>query len=128
MAERIFTEISGGERQMLAIAWGGDALYVAMNSRDSMDTLWPGMFTAKENAERPAEPLYKAVQGSNFGWPFCFYDYGMKKFLNNPEYGGDGKTSGGRHPVTPWGQPTRGFKTRNTKRTEKWIVSRKGKK
>jgi large subunit ribosomal protein L2 len=30
--------------------------------------------------------------------------------------------------VTPWGQPTRGFKTRNNKRTDKWIVSRKGKK
>src|SRR4030095_6640347 len=35
---------------------------------------------------------------------------------------------GGRHPVTPWGQPTRGFKTRNHKRTEKWIVPHKSKK
>ena len=35
------------------------------------------------------------------------------------------QTSGGRHPVTPWGQPTRGFKTRNNKRTDKWIVTRK---
>jgi glucose/arabinose dehydrogenase len=34
------------------------------------------------------------VQGSNFGWPFCFYDYGLKKSLLNPEYGGDGKTVG----------------------------------
>jgi len=42
--------------------------------------------------------------------------------------GGEGKTSGGRHPVTPWGQPTRGFKTRNNKRTDKWIVTRKTKK
>ena len=33
-----------------------------------------------------------------------------------------GKTSGGRHPVTPWGQPTRGYKTRNNKRTQKMIV------
>ena len=38
--------------------------------------------------------------------------------------GGEGKTSGGRHPVTPWGQPTRGYKTRNNKRTDKFIVSR----
>jgi large subunit ribosomal protein L2 len=48
--------------------------------------------------------------------------------VDHPHGGGEGKTSGGRHPVTPWGQPTRGFKTRNNKRTEKWIVSRKAKK
>jgi large subunit ribosomal protein L2 len=48
--------------------------------------------------------------------------------VDHPHGGGEGKTSGGRHPVTPWGQPTRGFKTRNNKRTAKWIVSRRGKK
>ena len=48
--------------------------------------------------------------------------------VDHPHGGGEGKTSGGRHPVTPWGQPTRGFKTRNNKRTDKWIVSRKAKK
>jgi large subunit ribosomal protein L2 len=48
--------------------------------------------------------------------------------VDHPHGGGEGKTSGGRHPVTPWGQPTRGFKTRNNKRTEKWIVTRKAKK
>jgi len=48
--------------------------------------------------------------------------------VDHPHGGGEGKTSGGRHPVTPWGQPTRGFKTRNNKRTDKWIVSRSGKK
>ena len=45
--------------------------------------------------------------------------------VDHPHGGGEGKTSGGRHPVTPWGQPTRGFKTRNNKRTDKWIVTRK---
>jgi large subunit ribosomal protein L2 len=48
--------------------------------------------------------------------------------VDHPHGGGEGKTSGGRNPVTPWGQPTRGFKTRNNKRTEQWIVSRRGKK
>ena len=48
--------------------------------------------------------------------------------VDHPHGGGEGKTSGGRHPVTPWGIPTRGFKTRNNKRTEKFIVSRKSKK
>ena len=44
--------------------------------------------------------------------------------VDHPHGGGEGKTSGGRHPVTPWGQPTRGYKTRNNKRTEKFIISR----
>jgi len=48
--------------------------------------------------------------------------------VDHPHGGGEGKTSGGRHPVTPWGQPTRGYKTRNNKRTDKFIVSRRGKK
>ena len=48
--------------------------------------------------------------------------------VDHPLGGGEGKTSGGRHPVTPWGVPTRGFKTRNNKRTDKYIVARKAKK
>jgi large subunit ribosomal protein L2 len=48
--------------------------------------------------------------------------------VDHPHGGGEGKTSGGRHPVTPWGVPTRGFKTRNNKRSDKYIVSRKAKK
>ncbi|TAN24707.1 MAG: 50S ribosomal protein L2 [Acidobacteria bacterium] len=47
--------------------------------------------------------------------------------VDHPHGGGEGKTSGGRHPVTPWGQPTRGFKTRNNKRTDRWIVNRRQK-
>ena len=48
--------------------------------------------------------------------------------VDHPHGGGEGKTSGGRHPVTPWGQPTRGYKPRHNKRTDKSIVSRRGKK
>ena len=47
--------------------------------------------------------------------------------VDHPHGGGEGKTSGGRNPVTPWGQPTRGYKTRNNKRTDKMIVRRRTK-
>jgi len=47
--------------------------------------------------------------------------------VDHPHGGGEGKTSGGRHPVTPWGQPTRGYKTRQNKRTDRYIVSRRKK-
>src|SRR5437763_192796 len=42
--------------------------------------------------------------------------------VDHPHGGGEGKTSGGRNPVTPWGKPTRGYKTRHNKRTKKMIV------
>jgi large subunit ribosomal protein L2 len=46
--------------------------------------------------------------------------------VDHPHGGGEGKTSGGRHPVSPWGLPTKGHKTRKNKRTDKLIVRRRG--
>ena len=48
--------------------------------------------------------------------------------VDHPMGGGEGKTSGGRHPCTPWGMPTKGYKTRNNKRTDKMIVRRRNQK
>jgi len=45
--------------------------------------------------------------------------------VDHPHGGGEGRTSGGRHPVSPWGLATRGFKTRKNKRTDKFIVKRR---
>jgi large subunit ribosomal protein L2 len=47
--------------------------------------------------------------------------------VDHPHGGGEGRTTGGRHPVTPWGQPTRGYKTRNNKRTDARIIRRRAK-
>src|SRR4029434_5443563 len=69
------TRFATGLRQMPAITWHEGALYIAMHNRDQLDVFWPDTFTAKDNAERPAEALDRAVQG----------------FLANPEYGVDGK-------------------------------------
>jgi large subunit ribosomal protein L2 len=48
--------------------------------------------------------------------------------VDHPMGGGEGRSSGGRHPCTPWGKPTKGAKTRNNKRSDKYIVKRRGKK
>jgi large subunit ribosomal protein L2 len=48
--------------------------------------------------------------------------------VDHPLGGGEGKTSGGRNPVTPWGKPTRGYKTRNNKQTDRFIVKRRERK
>ncbi len=48
--------------------------------------------------------------------------------VDHPMGGGEGRTSGGRHPTTPWGVPTKGYKTRNNKRTDQMIVRRRNQK
>jgi len=48
--------------------------------------------------------------------------------VDHPMGGGEGRSSGGRHPCTPWGKPTKGHKTRNNPQSEKYIVKRRGKK
>jgi large subunit ribosomal protein L2 len=48
--------------------------------------------------------------------------------VDHPHGGGEGRTSGGRHPVTPWGKPTKGYKTRKNKSTDKFIIRRRKKK
>ena len=47
--------------------------------------------------------------------------------IDHPHGGGEGRTSGGRHPVTPWGKPTKGKKTRHNKKTDQYIIRRKKK-
>jgi len=48
--------------------------------------------------------------------------------VDHPMGGGEGKSSGGRHPCSPWGMPTKGYKTRNNKRTDRMIVRRRNRK
>ena len=51
-----------------------------------------------------------------------------KNPVDHPHGGGEGKTSGGRNPVSPWGQSAKGLKTRKNKKTNKFIISRRKKK
>jgi large subunit ribosomal protein L2 len=48
--------------------------------------------------------------------------------VDHPHGGGEGRTAGGRHPVSPWGTPAKGYRTRKNKRTDKMIVRRRNKK
>jgi len=45
--------------------------------------------------------------------------------VDHPHGGGEGRTSGGRHPVSPWGKPTKGKRTRNNKKTDRFILRRR---
>lgn len=90
-----------GMRQLPGLTWHNGSLWVGMHNRDSLDTLWPGQFTAEQNAEWPAEYLLKVTEGANFGWPYCFYSNAENKLVTNPEYGGDGKKSDRCGTFTP---------------------------
>ena len=83
-----------GMRQGLALAWHDGHLYMAMNSRDAIDTMYPALFTPADNQERPLEPLLQVNEGSVFGWPYCFFDGKNGKMILAPEYGGDGNAVG----------------------------------
>jgi glucose/arabinose dehydrogenase len=69
-------------------------LFVTQHGRDQLFQNWPRFYTAEQSAVEPAEELVTERQGSDFGWPECYYDYGQKKLVLAPEYGGDGKTIG----------------------------------
>jgi glucose/arabinose dehydrogenase len=90
-----------GMRQHYALAWHDGALYAVQHGRDQLDTLFPKLFNAKQNAELPSEELLRVEEGSNFGWPYCYHDWQQGKRVQQPEYGGDGKTVGdcGKYPL-----------------------------
>jgi large subunit ribosomal protein L2 len=79
------------------------------------------------NVEHGIVSLGKAGRTRWLGWRSTSRGVAMNP-VDHPHGGGEGKTSGGRHPVTPWGIPTKGHKTRNSKRTDKFIVRRRNQK
>lgn len=78
------------------------------------------------NLEHTNENIGKAGRNRWKGWRPTVRGVVMNP-VDHPHGGGEGRTSGGRHPVTPWGVPTKGKKTRNNRRTDKFIVRRRKK-
>ncbi len=76
---------------------------------------------AVSNPDHMNESMGKAGRNRHKGWRPHVRGVAMNP-IDHPHGGGEGKTSGGRHPVTPWGQPTKGRKTRKNKATDKFII------
>lgn len=87
---------ASGLRSIVAMDWNpvDDELYIVQHGRDNLHSMWPQLFTAWENAVLPAEEFGRVTEGSNFGWPYCFYDQFQGKKVLAPEYGGDGEAVG----------------------------------
>lgn len=86
------TRYATGLRNVVGLDWNTDVneLFVVQHGRDQLSQLFPEMFDAQKNAETPAEEMFMVKEGTDCGWPFCYYDLKQKKKLLGPEYGGDG--------------------------------------
>jgi glucose/arabinose dehydrogenase/mono/diheme cytochrome c family protein len=69
----------------------GGRLFATQHGRDQLHANWPELYKPEEEATLPAEELLLLKQGSDYGWPECYYDSFAKKLVLAPEYGGDGK-------------------------------------
>jgi len=130
-------ELKPGKGAQMVRSAGGSAQLVAKESDYALVKLPSGetrkvsqdcMATIGQvgNIDHENVTIGKAGRSRWLGWRPHNRGVSMNP-VDHPHGGGEGKTSGGRHPVTPWGQPTRGYKTRNNKRTDKFIVSRRTK-
>lgn len=85
-----------GIRNTVGLDWNNavNELYVMQHGRDDLHRMFEDLYTVQDNAELPAEEFLLAKKGSNFGWPYCYFDPKQDKKMLAPEYGGDGKTEG----------------------------------
>ena len=90
------TEFATGIRSVVAMDWNAEDknLYIVMHGRDNLHSLFPSLFTPWQSAMLPSEEFLRVTEGSDFGWPYCFYDQIQQKKVLAPEYGGDGKVIG----------------------------------
>lgn len=86
-----------GIRNIVALCWNSAAneLYGVQHGRDDLDRLYPKLFTEQQRVDLPAEEMFQITKGSDFGWPYCYYDQYQKEKVRSPEYGGNGKLTTG---------------------------------
>jgi glucose/arabinose dehydrogenase/mono/diheme cytochrome c family protein len=101
-------EIATGIRSVVAMDWNArdESLYLVMHGRDNLHSLFPDLFSAWQSAVLPSEEFIKVEEGSDYGWPYCYYDQLQQKKFLAPEYGGDGKVVGRCADMV---QPVMGF-------------------
>ena len=90
-AERYVTGIRNAE----GMAFDSEGnLFVTQHGRDQLHSNWPEIYKLDQEATLPSEELLLLKQGSDYGWPTCYYDPFVEKLVLAPEYGGDGKKIG----------------------------------
>lgn len=97
------TRYATGLRNVVGLDWNSasNQLFVMQHGRDQLFQLYPELYDAKQSAELPSEAMYALKQGDDCGWPYIYYDHLQKKKILSPEYGGDGKKTGGEKAIDP---------------------------
>ncbi|WP_281228713.1 c-type cytochrome [Flavobacterium aquiphilum] len=92
-----------GLRNVVGVDWNkqNNQLYVMQHGRDQLNTIFPELYTSKQNAELPAECMFALNKNDDAGWPYIYYDQIQKKKIQAPEYGGDGKKEGSSKYIDP---------------------------
>ena len=92
-----------GVKNAVAIDWNFETntLFAAVHGRGGFYQHYPQYYTAKQDAELPAEALYELQEGDDVGWPYVYYDQFKKQKILAPEYGGDGEIMGGENAIDP---------------------------
>lgn len=89
-------QFATGIRSVVGMQWNpmDESLYAVGNGIDNFHTIYPDLFTAWQAAVLPSETLMRVTEGSDFGWPYAYYDHMLQKNVLQPGYGGDGKIIG----------------------------------
>jgi glucose/arabinose dehydrogenase len=92
-----------GLKNVVGLDWNTktNSLFVMQHGRGKFDDFYPQYYTPQQSAALPAETMYELHQGDDAGWPYIYYDPVQKKKILAPEYGGDGKKTGGEKTVSP---------------------------
>ncbi len=85
-----------GIRSIVGMEWNpkDNSLYAVGNGIDNFHTIFPDVFTQWQGAVLPSETLMKVTEGTDYGWPYAYYDQIQEKNVLQPGYGGDGKKVG----------------------------------
>ncbi len=85
-----------GIRSIVGMEWNpkDNSLYAVGNGIDNFNTIFPDLFTPWQAAVLPSETLMKVIEGTDYGWPYAYYDQIQEKNVLQPGYGGDGKKVG----------------------------------
>ncbi len=92
-----------GIKNAVGMNWNSltNSLFVTTHGRGAFHDYYPQYYTPAQSAELPAETIYELHKGSDAGWPYVYYDQLQNKKMLAPEYGGDGKKTGGKNVLDP---------------------------
>ncbi|GAB2775254.1 sorbosone dehydrogenase family protein [Rhabdobacter roseus] len=92
-----------GLKNTVGLDWNTktNSLFVMNHGRGQFHDFYPQYYTPQQSAQLPSEVMYELHEGADAGWPYVYYDHLQKKKILAPEYGGDGKKTGGKGTLDP---------------------------